>query len=164
MAEQNITIKQKNSSGSYDTLYPATTVNQLSGVLPESKGGTGVTSLSAMLTAAGGARIQTGSYVGTGTYGASNPCTLTFDFVPKLMLMSWNGAPPNYNQYNTSLAIWKPNYQYMHRVGTGSVSTDYCTWSLSGTTLSWNNDINSPYKADGQWNDSTSEYYYIAFE
>ena len=31
------------------------------------------------------ARIQTGSYVGTGTYGASNPCSLTFDFVPKMV-------------------------------------------------------------------------------
>lgn len=28
--------------------------------------------------------IATGSYVGTGTYGASNPCSLTFPFVPKL--------------------------------------------------------------------------------
>ena len=27
----------------------------------------------------GFAKIQTGSYVGTGTYGASNPCSLTFD-------------------------------------------------------------------------------------
>ena len=96
MAEQNITIKQKNSSGSYDTLYPATTVNQLSGVLPESKGGTGVTSLSAMLTAAGGARIQIGSYVGTGTYGASNPCSLTFDFVPKCVIVA-NKSMPEFN-------------------------------------------------------------------
>ena len=27
----------------------------------------------------GFAKIQTGSYVGTGTYGASNPCSLTFE-------------------------------------------------------------------------------------
>ena len=30
------------------------------------------------------AKIATGSYVGTGTYGASNPCSLTFPFVPKI--------------------------------------------------------------------------------
>ena len=35
----------------------------------------------------GFAKIQTGSYVGTGTYGASNPCSLTFDFEPKLILI-----------------------------------------------------------------------------
>lgn len=31
----------------------------------------------------GGVQIATGSYTGTGTYGASNPNTLTFDFEPK---------------------------------------------------------------------------------
>ena len=35
----------------------------------------------------GFAKIQTGSYVGTGTYGASNPCSLTFDFVPTLVIV-----------------------------------------------------------------------------
>mgnify|MGYP000484368740 CR=1 FL=1 len=40
-------------------------------------------------------RIATGSYVGTGTYGASNPCSLTFDFVPrsifvKLLAYAWD--------------------------------------------------------------------------
>lgn len=35
----------------------------------------------------GFARIETGSYVGTGTYGKSNPNTLTFGFAPKLVLI-----------------------------------------------------------------------------
>nr|DAN10578.1 MAG TPA: hyaluronase tail fiber protein [Caudoviricetes sp.] len=34
------------------------------------------------------AKIQTGSYVGTGTYGPSNPVTLTFNFMPKLFIIS----------------------------------------------------------------------------
>ncbi len=33
------------------------------------------------------ARIATGSYTGTGTYGASNPNSLTFGFVPKLVFI-----------------------------------------------------------------------------
>lgn len=33
---------------------------------------------STLQTVGGYAKIQTGSYVGTGTYGASNPCSLTF--------------------------------------------------------------------------------------
>ena len=41
--------------------------------------------LSTIMT--GGAKIQTGSYVGTGTYGASNPCSLTFDFEPVVVLV-----------------------------------------------------------------------------
>lgn len=35
----------------------------------------------------GGVRIQTGSYVGTGTCGQANPCTLMFDFVPRLLII-----------------------------------------------------------------------------
>lgn len=36
---------------------------------------------------AAGAKIATGSYVGTGTYGSSHPCSLTFDFVPQLLML-----------------------------------------------------------------------------
>ena len=36
----------------------------------------------------GQVRIATGSYVGTGTYGSSNPCSLTFDFPPKVVIMA----------------------------------------------------------------------------
>ncbi len=32
-------------------------------------------------------RIATGSYVGTGTYGSSNPCSLTFDFAPRYVII-----------------------------------------------------------------------------
>lgn len=32
-------------------------------------------------------KIETGSYVGTGTYGQANPNTLTFDFVPALVVI-----------------------------------------------------------------------------
>ncbi len=39
-----------------------------------------------------GAKIVTGSYVGTGTYGESNPNSLTFDFEPKFVLIFWAEA------------------------------------------------------------------------
>lgn len=32
------------------------------------------------------ARVQVVSYVGTGTYGKDNPCSLTFDFAPKVVM------------------------------------------------------------------------------
>lgn len=32
--------------------------------------------------------IYTTSYVGTGTYGQNNPNTLTFDFVPEMVVIS----------------------------------------------------------------------------
>ena len=43
----------------------------------------------------GFAKIQTGSYVGTGTYGASNPCSLTFDFEPNFLIIT--PVVDNYN-------------------------------------------------------------------
>ena len=57
-----------------------------------SSGGAGKTTLSALASALqsvrGYAKIQTGSYVGTGTYGASNPCSLTFTFEPKMLIVA----------------------------------------------------------------------------
>lgn len=43
------------------------------------------------------ARVQVVSYVGTGTYGSSNPNSLTFDFVPKVILIY--RPAKNYNDY-----------------------------------------------------------------
>lgn len=63
-------------------------LDALTGILPVNKGGTGQSSLEALLAAlkqAGAVQIVTGSYVGTGTYGADHPCSLTFDFVPQIV-------------------------------------------------------------------------------
>ncbi len=43
------------------------------------------------------ARVQVLSYVGTGTYGSSNPNSLTFDFAPKVILIY--RPAKNYNDY-----------------------------------------------------------------
>ena len=40
----------------------------------------------------GVAKIEPGTYVGTGTYGASNPCSLTFGFVPKMVFIIKDNA------------------------------------------------------------------------
>ena len=66
-------------------------LDSLTGILPVNKGGTGQSSLEALLAAlkqAGAVQIATGSYVGTGTYGADHPCSLTFDFLPKLIMIT----------------------------------------------------------------------------
>lgn len=60
----------------------------VTGILPAAHGGTGVDSLDGLisaLTGQGMAKIAAGSYKGTGTYGADNPCRLTFDFSPKIV-------------------------------------------------------------------------------
>ena len=42
--------------------------------------------LAAQTSALGFAKIATGSYVGTGTFGVNNPCSLTFPFSPKILI------------------------------------------------------------------------------
>ena len=51
------------------------------------------------------ARVQVVSYVGTGTYGSSNPNSLTFDFVPKAILIY---RPPNSSSdyYNVTMLMF----------------------------------------------------------
>lgn len=69
-----------------------------SGTIPVARGGTGQTNTSSLVTMLannGVSRIQSGSYVGTGAYGSSNPCSITFSFKPKIVIF------PNYTVYNS---------------------------------------------------------------
>ena len=74
MAVKNITMKQKTASG-YDELHPATTVEQVSGVVPPAKGGTGQTSLQATRSAMGLGNTNGALPVANGGTGANNTAT-----------------------------------------------------------------------------------------
>ena len=106
--EKNIIMKQFNGTD-YDTLYPKTIASQIPDVYSKTDTITAGTLSRLGLTADklpndafqqiktlidnvqsstdSKARIQTGNYVGTGTYGANNPCSLTFDFVPRFFMI-----------------------------------------------------------------------------
>ncbi len=131
--------------------------NITSGVLPVGRGGTGQSSLAGLisqLTGQGVAKIATGSYVGTGTYGAANPCSLTFD----------------YKDERYPLFFLRPStiYPSSWSVRTGGKWTlnNHVTWS--GTGLSWHisNDYSTasydPLSAIYQYNTSGVLYYYLA--
>ena len=45
------------------------------------------------LATVGLGKIAYGSYIGTGTYGSSNPCRLTFPFTPKILIITAYGTP-----------------------------------------------------------------------
>ena len=114
---KNITMKQYNGTD-YDTLYPKTIASQIPDVYSKTDTITAETLSQLGLTADklpndafqqiktlinnaqssadSKARIQTGSYVGTGTYGANNPCSLTFDFEPKFLLFFQQNIIQNY--------------------------------------------------------------------
>ena len=97
----------------------------VSGILPVIRGGTGVDSLAAL----GAARIQTGSYVGTGKAGSSNPNSITFSFTPRLVVIT--------EKEDNMKGMWVHNSL---RMMVGSSDTNIA--SLSGNTLSWY-DVNS---------------------
>lgn len=74
-------------------------------------------------------QVVTGSYVGTGTYGSSNPNTLTFDFEPKVIFISAQhvaGMATLIRDCDTSAAL-RPSDVYELRV----------TWSEN--SVSWYN-------------------------
>ena len=49
------------------------------------------------------AKIDKGSYTGTGTYGENNPCSLTFDFIPKYIAIYYIGSDYGTNPIKTEL-------------------------------------------------------------
>ena len=83
----------------------------------------------------GRARVVSGSYVGTGVHGEENPNTLEFEFVPKLVLISYlidNGD---------GLAIaWlvNPWERGSKRLETSAAAYDtYVQWDNDNRKVSW---------------------------
>lgn len=101
--------------------------------------------------------VQAGSYVGTGTYGAANPSTLTFDFAPALLIVSQHEL--YYANLNSQFVL------FMQMLGTeytninfhGSQYSDYLKRSADGKTLSWYSTVS----VTAQYNEPTS-YNWIA--
>lgn len=95
-----------------------------------------------------GVQIETGSYVGTGNYGASNPNTLTFASQPKLVII-FGG----YTIFAMNPAQRAPTFS---SEGDDRYYTCHLTWS--GNQLSWLSYANERY----QCNTAGETYHYIA--
>ena len=117
---------------------------------------TSLQDLVAALGDAGGVRIATGSYTGTGTYGANNPCSLTFPFVPKLVVLS------NASTYSTDTS----GLLVMVAGSNMALSLDESNQSTtSRISLTWGTDSVSWHttSAARQMNTSSRNYHYVAF-
>lgn len=103
----------------------------------------------------GGARIEVGSYVGTGTYGSSNPNTLTFGFEPQLVAIFSPSGNGNYAYKLFMLrnvlgaSIFDPD---------GNNNGVIVTWSEKSVTWYVYESKNATY----QMNRSNYTYHYIA--
>lgn len=104
------------------------------------------------LTLKGNANIQIGSYVGTGTYGASNPCSLTFDFVPQYCFVI-----DIFRGYHMFALIISGAAFACYWNGSGT-STNKNTLLIDGTTFTWYNTTGGMQ----QMNESGRAYYYYA--
>ena len=72
-------------------------------MVPIDKGGTGATTVEGALENLGltnKADVQIVSYVGTGTHGKNNPCSLTFNFAPKVILYLGEESGTGYQKSN----------------------------------------------------------------
>ena len=145
---KNITMKQFNGTD-YDTLYPKTIASQIPDVYSKSY-------IDSILK--DNARIQAGSYVGTGTYGADNPCSLTFDFSPKVVV--FNTKDPYYSVFLAPILIKGLDYinyitSYITAKGNIRYKTLYPTWG--NNFVNWYSD-----GATSQFNGNNITYNYIA--
>lgn len=79
------------------------------------------------------ARVQFGSYIGTGTYGSSNPNTLTFDFVPKMVFV-WGFGNSSGNSLYYQFMFYGENYTSVY-IGSNNDRSTKVSWDSK--TVSW---------------------------
>lgn len=102
------------------------------------------------------ARVQVVSYVGTGTYGESNPCSITAGFKIKAAIMMYHYIPSSGSLFMISDEL---STNYTADIGFSEVNANY-SWgkkSADGKTLSWY----GTRSASGQFNDSGYKYYVL---
>lgn len=130
----------------------AAKINALTGTYPD----TPDAALDKIVGAISSIGIASGTYTGTGTYGAGNKNSLTFPFVPKLVIVSLVpfGLAPLAGSLSNS---WSDSFVWMTGQTNAYIRDESCTFSLSGNVLSWY--ATSP---TAQLNASGATYSYIA--
>lgn len=106
----------------------------------------------------GNAKIATGSYVGTGTYGEGSPCTLSFDFAPKFIVLKGGTST-----IPVFFVIESWTEEYTNRAYNNGASDSYTDWSWGktsneGRTIHWY----SEKLASVQLNELNKTYHYVA--
>lgn len=86
-----------------------------------------------------GPQIATGSYVGTGTYGANNPNTLTFDFEPKLVVIKSNISMALISNWQKTAATNNCPMFHIQKVTGDSNYFVGIVCTFSGNTISYYN-------------------------
>ena len=107
------------------------------------------------------ARVQFGSYVGTGTYGESNQNTLNLSFTPRFLLVMDGDRMESHGSY-ANFALFVYGVANGITVGPSSANYEiplYATWNKN--SVSWYN-IYDNYGSYAQMNHSGTKYRYVA--
>lgn len=126
----------------------ALTIEAVAPLLAQMSGST----LTLSLDGGAGAQIESGSYMGTGTYGASNPNSYTFQFPPKLVFIY---AFTGYTSQGWLLVDSSTGYY-----SNGSSSFSEVQVSASGNTVFWWSNGAGPV-SNLQYNASGTTYYIV---
>ena len=106
-----------------------------------------------LLSRVGDSLVHIGNYIGSGTYGQNHPNTLTFDFVPKLVIVQGENI-------STSVSVIS-NFNFVGFIQGMSSSFNYPeNVTFNGNTLNWYTSNNG---AQCQFNVLNKIYTYIAF-
>ena len=112
-------------------------------------------------------KIATGSYVGTGKYGSSNPNSLTFEFPPKLLFITQYNGNGNFYGANSidgnpmDCSILTTSYTaglVFSNVSNSDGLSGYAKKTEDGKAITWYHSGN----ADSQANYAQYTYYYFA--
>lgn len=116
-----------------------------------------------------GVKMQIVSYVGTGTYGINNPCSITFSFAPAVVLWiasQYMNSAFNPNFFTTSnwsaliiSSLLGSGYtKYLGFCDMSNQNNSYARKSPEGKTIYWYN-----YRSEGsQINSMDTTYYFLA--
>lgn len=96
-------------------------------------------------------QVYTGSYVGTGTYGASNPTTLSFPFEPKMVIIAANAY-----QGGITHPLIRPDTVGYVTIAASIYSSMVVSWADNGLSFY------DTASAIRQFNNSGTTYYFIA--
>lgn len=108
----------------------------------------------------GAAKVEFGSYEGTGTAGKDNPVLLTFSAPPKMVTV----VPNTLSDIFAGTVFIKGQTENPHigKVVSSNGSDNGLTVSWDGNTVAWYNDTNSNENAFKQYNESGETYFYCA--
>lgn len=104
-------------------------------------------------------KIETGSYIGTGTYGENNPNELTFEFEPKFVIIQQSVQSNMYSSYGICIAESGSLFRFAGNEENSSTNYGVVNSKLNGKKFSY---YTTSTDASYQFNSNNNRYFYIA--